>query len=119
MEPVRYRCGELYLPLLLFAEFTTTVDWPALLAVLYLGAVVSVLAYLFDNHALGLLLASQVTVYVSPIPALGAFSGWLLLGEMLNLTQGAAILLTVAGVVYSQTGSRVAELEPATQPVES
>lgn len=111
--------GVLYLPLLPFAEFTATVNWPALLAVLYLGAVVSVLAYLFYNHALGLLPASQVAVYVSLIPVLGAFFGWLLLGETLNLTQGSAILLTVAGVVYSQTGSGVAELEPATQPVES
>jgi len=111
--------GVLYLPLLPFAEFTATVDWPALLAVLYLGAVVSVLAYLFYNHALSLLPASQVAVYVSLIPALGAFFGWLLLGETLNLTQGAAILLTVAGIVYSQTGPGVAEPEPATQPVES
>lgn len=42
----------LYLPLLPFAEFSLTVSWPALLAVLYLGAVVSVLAYLCYNQAL-------------------------------------------------------------------
>jgi len=110
--------GALYLPLLPFAEFTAAVDWSALLAVGYLGAVVSVLAYLFYNHALGLLPASQVAVYVSLIPALGAFFGWLVLGETLNLTQGAAILLTVAGVGYSQTGTSAAEPEPTTQPAE-
>lgn len=76
-----------------------------------------VLAYLFYNHALGLLPASQAAVYVSLIPALGAFLGWLLLDETLSLAQGAAILLTVAWVVCSQTG--VADLDPAHQPVES
>lgn len=110
--------GVLYLPLLPFAEFTMTVDWPALLAVLYLGAVVSVVAYLFYNHALGLLPASQVAIYVSLIPALGAFFGWLLLGETLNLVQGAAILLTLGGVIYGQTGSVATDPEPVTQPAE-
>ena len=109
----------LYLPLLPFAEFTATVAWSALLAVLYLGAVVSVLAYLFYNHALGLLPASRVAVYSSLIPPFGAFFGWLLLGEALSRVQGAAVLLTLAGVVYSQTGPRpIIDSQLAARPSE-
>lgn len=111
--------GVLYLPLLPFAEFAATIDWPALLAVLYLGAVVSVLAYLFYNRALGLLPASRVAVYSSLIPVFGAFFGWLLLGETLSLVQGAAVLLTLAGVVYSQTGPAIADdLQPLAESPE-
>lgn len=95
----------LYLPLLPFATFTAAIDGPALLAVVYLGAVVSVLAYLCYNHALKLMPASRVAAYASLIPVASAFFGWLLLGETLSGLQGGAILLTLAGVVYSQTGT--------------
>ena len=39
----------LYLPLLPFAELTGVIDGPAMLAVLYLGAVVSVLGHAIDD----------------------------------------------------------------------
>jgi len=104
----------LYLPLLPWTTFSATVDRPALLAVFYLGAVVSVLAYFCYNRALALLPASRVAVYSSLIPVFGAGFGWLLLGETLSLAQGAAIGLVVAGVAYSQSGADTAPtLEPA------
>jgi len=95
----------LYLPLLPFATFTTAVDGTALLAVWYLGAVVSVLAYLCYNQALSVLPASRVAAYASLIPVLSVFFGWVLLGETLSWLQGGAVLLTLAGVVYSQSGT--------------
>ena len=109
----------LYLPLLPFAEFSLTVSWSALLAVLYLGAVVSVLAYLCYNQALSLLPASQVAVYSSLIPVFAAaFGGWLL-DEAFSLMQGLAIGLVLAGVVYSQTGPANLDPQPLPQPVKS
>ncbi len=108
-----------YLPLLLFAEFSLTVSWPALLAVLYLGAVVSVLAYLCYNYALSQLPASQVAVYSSLIPVFAAaFGGWLL-DEAFSLMQGLAIGLVLAGVAYSQTGPANLDPQPLPQPVKS
>jgi drug/metabolite transporter (DMT)-like permease len=109
----------LYLPLIPFATFNTTVTnaWPALLAVLYLGAVVSVVAYLCYNHALGQLPASQVAAYSSLIPAFAALFGWLMLGETLTLIQIAAILLVLVGLAYSQTGGVVANPESAPTPI--
>lgn len=109
----------LYLPLLPFAELTGVIDGPAMLAVLYLGAVVSVLAYLCYNHALSQLPASQVAAYSSLIPACAALFGWWLLGETLTLVQGVATLLVLAGVVYSQTGAAILDPQPALSPVKS
>ena len=88
------------MPLLPFAAIPVVVDGPAMLAVLYLGAVVSVLAYLCYNYALGQLPASQVAAYSSLIPVFAAFFGWWLVGETLTLVQSIAMLLVLAGVIY-------------------
>lgn len=109
----------LYLPLLPFVEITSVVDGPAVLAVLYLGAVVSVLAYLCYNHALGQLPASQVAAYSSLVPVFATFFGWQLLDETLTLVQGIAMLLVVAGVIYSQTRSATLDPKPALNPAKS
>ncbi|MCC9000348.1 MAG: DMT family transporter [Candidatus Contendobacter sp.] len=109
----------LYLPLLPFVEITGVVDGPAMLAVLYLGAVVSVLAYLCYNHALGQLPASQVAAYSSLVPVFAAFFGWRLLDETLTMVQGIAILLVLAGVIYSQTRVATLDPQPALNPVKS
>ncbi|CDH46781.1 DMT family transporter [Candidatus Contendibacter odensensis] len=109
----------LYLPLLPFAAIPVVVDGPAMLAVLYLGAVVSVLAYLCYNYALGQLPASQVAAYSSLIPVFAAFFGWWLVGETLTLVQSIAMLLVLAGVIYSQTGSATLDSQAVLNPVKS
>ena len=109
----------LYLPLLPFAEITAVMDGPAALAVLYLGAMVSVLAYLCYNHALSQLPASQVAAYSSLIPVFAAFFGWWWLGETLTVIQTIAMLLVLAGIIYSQTGSASLGPQPALKPAKS
>jgi drug/metabolite transporter (DMT)-like permease len=80
-------------------------SWPAILAILYLGGIVSVFAYLLFNHALSRLPASRVAVFSSLIPVFAAFFGWLILGEAINLLQGGAMALVLVGVLYSQGGN--------------
>ena len=70
-----------------------TVSWQTATTLLYLGAVVSILAYFLYNHAFSKLPVSPVFAAV--------FDG-LLLGEALNWLQSSAILLVSGGVIYSQ-----------------
>ncbi len=79
-----------------------TASWQTWLIVLYLGSVVSILAYFLYNRALSKLPASQVVIYTSLIPVFAAPFDWLFLGETLNWLQSGAILVVSAGVIYSQ-----------------
>ena len=70
-------------------------DW---IPILYLGALVNVLAYFLYNYGLSRIPASRVSPYVNLIPVFSMLLGWLLLDERLTLTQYLA-----AGLVFGGT----------------
>lgn len=72
------------------------------LAVLYLGAGASALAYVLWNSALQVLEAGQAAIFTNLIPLVGVVSAAIFLGETLNLQQllgGALVLVSVWFVV--------------------
>jgi drug/metabolite transporter (DMT)-like permease len=73
-----------------------------LIAVLYLGLVVTVGAYGLYNFAVSRLPASQASAFVNLIPLFTLLFAVLLLGERLNGQQMLAALLVFAGVALSQ-----------------
>jgi drug/metabolite transporter (DMT)-like permease len=109
----------LFLPPLLLTNGFAGAEWSwqPVAAIVYLGAIVSVLAYLMFNHALSQMPASKVSVFTSLIPVFAAGFGWLLLGERIGLIQGLGILLVVAGLLYGQRSTREA-LAPASAPAD-
>lgn len=72
------------------------------LAVLYLGVVVTVLAYGLFNFGVSRLPASQASGFVNLIPVFTLIFAVLLLGERLNPLQMAGAALVFVGVVISQ-----------------
>jgi drug/metabolite transporter (DMT)-like permease len=93
-----------FLPLALFpvASLPTTFEPTAALAVVYLGAVVSLGAYGCYNFGVSKLPASQATAFINLIPVFTIFLGWLILGEKFNFMQYLAGAMVFAGVIISQ-----------------
>ena len=92
-----------FFPLALLQEpLPTSVGLQGLLAVLYLGVVVTVLAYGLFNFGVSRLPASQASGFVNLIPVFTLIFAVLLLDERLNSMQMAAAGLVFAGVVISQ-----------------
>jgi drug/metabolite transporter (DMT)-like permease len=71
-------------------------------AIIYLGAVISLGAYGLYNFGLKHLPAHQATAYVNLIPVFSVFWGWMVLDESLTGAQYLAALLVMAGVYETQ-----------------
>jgi len=93
-----------YFPLLFLpgTSLPTTFDTTSALAVLYLGAVVTLGAYGLYNYAIKLVPASQATLYVNLIPVFSAIMSWMILDETFTLGQCMAAAVVMAGVYLGQ-----------------
>ena len=81
--------------------FPTTIDTPALLAVVYLGTFITFGAYGCYNYSVSRIPASQAAGYINLIPVFSVILGMLVLGEVLNATQWLACGLVFSGVWLS------------------
>ena len=93
-----------YFPLIFLpgTSLPTTFDTASALAVLYLGAVVTLGAYGLYNYAIKLVPASQATLYVNLIPVFTAIMSWMILDETFTLGQCMAAAVVMAGVYLGQ-----------------
>jgi drug/metabolite transporter (DMT)-like permease len=93
-----------YLPLLFLptTEIPSTFEPLPLLAILYLGAAITLGAYGLYNFSLKHIPASSAAVYVNLIPIFSLLLGWLVLGETLSKPQIAAATLVITGLFLSQ-----------------
>ena len=92
-----------FLPLALTVEpVPHEISLQGLLAVLYLGIVVTVVAYGLFNFGVGRLPASQASGFVNLIPVFTLIFALLILDERLNAQQLAGGVLVFAGVALSQ-----------------
>lgn len=83
-------------------------------SLLYLAAI----ATLFGYSAWGGLLTRYPAAQVAPltllVPVIGLFSARIILGETLNLIQGAGILLILAGLIIGVFGARLTRAKAST-----
>ena len=100
-----------YLPFLLLSGtvLPARLEVVPVLAVVYLGTVVSLGAYGLYNFGVSRLPVSQAAVFVNLIPVFTVILGWLVLDEQFGRTQYAAAFLVLAGVILGQG-------RPATDP---
>ena len=80
----------------------TSISLTGLVAVVYLGLLVTVGAYGLYNYGLSRLPASQASAFVNLIPFFTLLFAVLLLGERLNHAQIVAAVILFAGVALSQ-----------------
>lgn len=105
LTAVQTVCGcVFYLPTLaLFPEvWHSAPPTEAVVSVIYLGAVVTIVAYGLYNYGMSKLPASQASSFVNLIPVFAVLLGWSLLGERFTLQQFMAAGLVFAGVCISQ-----------------
>lgn len=102
-----------FLPMALASNPATWLAAPptAWACVAYLGVAVSLAAFGLYNSALRELPASRAALSINLIPAVALLTGWLVLGESLNVVQLLACALVVGAVVFGELGGG-AEQEP-------
>lgn len=83
---------------------TLTVTVPHLLAILYVGLLPSVMAYLFYNHGVAKLGAARAGQFIHLMPVFVPLLSTLFLGEQLHLFHAAGIALIFAGIAVSSRG---------------
>ena len=93
-----------YFPLLFLPSTELPVQWDPLsgMAIVYLGAVITLGAYGLFNYGIKFLPANKGTIYVNLIPIFSVILGWLILGETFTLYQFFAGSLILGGVYISQ-----------------
>ena len=84
------------------------------LAIIYLGAVITLGAYGLYNYGLKHIPANQASAFVNLIPVFSVILGWILLAESFTLQQCMAGVLVVAGVYVSQRRHRPAAVAEKT-----
>ena len=72
-----------------------------LIALGFLGIVVSVVAFLSFTKALTMIEASKASLFLNIIPIISLILGWLLLGEGINSGQGIGTLVVIGGVLLA------------------
>ncbi len=72
------------------------------LAIIYLGAVITLGAYGLYNYGLKHVPANKAAAYVNLIPIFSVIMGWTLLGESLTSGQTVAAIVVVGGVYLTQ-----------------
>jgi drug/metabolite transporter (DMT)-like permease len=99
-----------FLPILFFpsTRFPAQLPFAGLLSIVYLGGIISVVAYFLYNYGLSRIPASQVTSYVNLIPVFAVLFGWLILDEHLTAFQYVAAATVMGGIFASrQEGSQL------------
>ena len=74
------------------------------LAIVYLGAVITLGAYGLFNYAVKQVKASQAANFVNLIPVFAVLLAWLILGETFNTSQIAAAAIIMTGVFIGNRG---------------
>lgn len=76
------------------------------LALIYLGTLVTFIAYGLYNFGVSRIPVSQASAYINLIPVFAVILGFTILGERFTNQQYLATLVVFTGVVVSQWGSR-------------
>ncbi len=94
-----------YFPLLFFPSTVLPTELPLgpSLAVVYLGAIITLGAYGLYNYGLKHVPANKAASYVNLIPIFSVIMGWLLLGETFTALQSVAAAVIMGGVYLTQS----------------
>ena len=74
----------------------------ALMVILFLGVIVTVLAYVFYISGIQRIPANEAILFVNLIPIFGMALSFILLNERINLIQSVACILVISGVLIGQ-----------------
>lgn len=93
-----------YFPLLFWpsTNLPHTFHLAPALAIVYLGAVITLGAYGLYNYGLKHVPANKAASFVNLIPIFSVCMGWLILGETLTIGQATAGIVIIGGVYLSQ-----------------
>jgi len=100
-----------FLPLFLIFEFQPFVfHFDAMVLILYLGSIVTLVAYGLYNHGIKVLSASQATIFTNLIPVFTLILAFVILGERISFEQYMAVVMIMAGVLISQVKEKAPDI---------
>lgn len=107
-----------YFPLLFLPSTTPPQGFSpeGVLAIVYLGAFITLGGYGFYNYGLSKVPAHTASAFTNLIPVLTLFMAWAWLGEQLTPPQYAASAVVLAGVILSQSRTRKKVTEAVVEP---
>ncbi|WP_051617132.1 DMT family transporter [Desulfonatronovibrio hydrogenovorans] len=105
-----------FFPLMLISPAGIPSEFPAApsLAVLYLGVVVTLVAYTCYNYGVSKISAGQASSFINFVPVFTILLGWTILGERFSSIQVVGVVMVFAGVILSQitrAGTRKGDFE--------
>ncbi|MBL0715253.1 MAG: DMT family transporter [Desulfosarcina sp.] len=83
----------------------THMVWGPTLAIVYLGAIITLGAYGLYNYGVSRIPASQASIFINLIPVFTVILGWLILNERFTKAQYMASTLVFLGIYLSQRSS--------------
>ncbi len=94
-----------YFPFLFLpsVNFPDRVEFVPTMAIIYLGSVITLGAYGLYNYSLKYIPAGKAVSFVNLIPLFTVLLGWLILDEVLSVSQFVAAAVIMAGVWLSQS----------------
>ncbi len=97
----------------LFQLIDSNIQWTLSLTstLLYLGVFVSLGAFGLYNWGISRVAASKASSYINLVPVMAIVTGWLILGEKLNIVQIIAAIVILFGVIMSQRSMKKKELQ--------
>ncbi len=93
-----------FLPLMIISPSGIPSSFPLIpvLSVIYLGVVVTLVAYTCYNYAVSKIPAGQASSFINLVPVFTIILGWMILGERFTLIQFMGVIIVFAGVTLSQ-----------------
>jgi drug/metabolite transporter (DMT)-like permease len=95
-----------FLPFQFFIPLPETIEWRGIGAIIYLGACVTLGAYLCYNYAISKIPVILAGAFGNFIPVFTVVLAWLILDEQLTIIQLSACGLVAVGVIISQSNRR-------------
>lgn len=93
-----------FFPLMLLSPAGIPSSFPLIpsLSVVYLGVVVTLVAYTCYNYGVSKIPAGQASSFINLVPVFTIVMGWMILGESFTLVQSFGVIIVFSGVVLSQ-----------------
>ncbi|WP_045211367.1 DMT family transporter [Desulfonatronovibrio magnus] len=96
-----------FFPLMLISPAGVPTEFPLVptMSVVYLGVIVTLVAYTCYNYGVSKIPAGRASAFINLVPVFTVVLGWIVLGERFTLIQFAGVILIFGGIIWANTSN--------------